>query len=649
VELRLHSCDVANIENPRSNTILNKLHKTTPENPMKSTLVNSRARVLAVFAGLALATASAQTTLFSDNFDGDPATSLNGTTPDITTVGATWVAMNGTDSFGRIYADGDIQITGGASATRGGSATLAFTPQNGFIYTLDMSATGLNSSAANTGSPLLLFGFAKGQSSANGSGTWLLPSSATVEGQAIQQFVTKTPYTGSANNASANDTSSIVWPVSIATGGSIDLRVVLDTSAPGNWTATWYAKKPADAGYSLTRATDTVTDTGITSVGFGVNHFTSGKVTNFTLIAEATTALIADHFNGLGADALNGTAPDVTPGGETWMAMNNATNGRVLADGTIDVPSPGGASANRGGSATVAFTPQDGYIYTLDLAARGLDSAAANTQANRLYFGFAEGQSAANGTANQLQVGSATVTGKVTEGYMTLVGYSGANGIANRTYNSTGSEEVWLALPGAFGGNINLRIVLDTSSPAWTATWYAKQPATNAYLVTRATEVVADKVITSIGFGLAQFTSGRVTGFSLIRETGAVSVGYSSWANTNSAGLNLDDDHDNDGVSNGTEYFIGGPNGNTTGFTALPGVTDTGGTLSVTYTHAADYTGIYGTDYVVETSATLAPPWAPEVADPDPGFTVTFPSATEVKYTFPAGTKNFARLKVTGP
>ena len=66
----------------------------------------------------------------------------------------------------------------------------------------------------------------------------------------------------------------------------------------------------------------------------------------------------------------------------------------------------------------------------------------------------------------------------------------------------------------------------------------------------------------------------------------------------------LGDDHDNDGVSNGVEYFLGG-NTDTTGFTALPGVTNTGGTLSVTWTKAASYTGTYGTDFVVETSATL--------------------------------------------
>ena len=120
-------------------------------------------------------------------------------------------------------------------------------------------------------------------------------------------------------------------------------------------------------------------------------------------------------------------------------------------------------------------------------------------------------------------------------------------------------------------------------------------------------------------------------------------AGYSAWqtANTTSQTINLD--HDSDGVSNGVEYFLFG-NANTTGFTALPGVTDNAGILSVTWTKAAGYTGTYSTDFVVETSSTLAGTWTTETL----GVNVTI-TGNNVKYTFPSGTKNFARLKVTGP
>lgn len=78
-------------------------------------------------------------------------------------------------------------------------------------------------------------------------------------------------------------------------------------------------------------------------------------------------------------------------------------------------------------------------------------------------------------------------------------------------------------------------------------------------------------------------------------------------------------------------------------------MTNTGGTLSVTWTHPAGYTGTYGPGgYEVEVSSTLGS-WVPAVpgAGPNEVDITTVPG--DVKYTFPAGTKNFARLKVTGP
>jgi hypothetical protein len=123
--------------------------------------------------------------------------------------------------------------------------------------------------------------------------------------------------------------------------------------------------------------------------------------------------------------------------------------------------------------------------------------------------------------------------------------------------------------------------------------------------------------------------------------------GYASWQSTNGTSQGLNGDHDNDGVPNGIEYFLGG-NTNTRGFTPLPGVTNTGGTLSVTWTKAADYTGVYPTDFVVETSASLTDGWVPETLAPAGTVTIT---GNDVTYTFPTplGARKFARLKVTGP
>ena len=122
---------------------------------------------------------------------------------------------------------------------------------------------------------------------------------------------------------------------------------------------------------------------------------------------------------------------------------------------------------------------------------------------------------------------------------------------------------------------------------------------------------------------------------------------YAAWAATNGAGSQtMEQDHDHDGVPNGIEYFLGG-SGNTTGFTALPGVVNTAGTLSVTWTKAADSTGVYGTDYVVQTATTLAADsWTSELLSPNGGVTV---SGNDVKYTFPSGPGiKFVRLKVMG-
>ena len=125
--------------------------------------------------------------------------------------------------------------------------------------------------------------------------------------------------------------------------------------------------------------------------------------------------------------------------------------------------------------------------------------------------------------------------------------------------------------------------------------------------------------------------------------SGPLDAGYASWADLNGAAGNLSADHDNDGVNNGVEYFIGGPNGNTTGHTQLATMQSTAGVRSVTWTMGPGYSGSYGADFVVESSTTLDEVWTNEAL----GGNVVI-SEDDVTYTFPAaaGNQRFVRLKV---
>jgi hypothetical protein len=152
--------------------------------------------------------------------------------------------------------------------------------------------------------------------------------------------------------------------------------------------------------------------------------------------------------------------------------------------------------------------------------------------------------------------------------------------------------------------------------------------------------------------GTASFGNIRTSQFSIGGTAIAPSSSFSDWQDANGTQGDLDEDHDSDGVSNGVEYFMGG-SASTTGFTELPGVSNTGGIFTVTWSRATlaeGYSGTYGTDFVVETSDSLVGAWTIEKADPEAGFTVT-QTPDEVKYTFPnpLSTRKFVRLKVTGP
>ena len=120
-----------------------------------------------------------------------------------------------------------------------------------------------------------------------------------------------------------------------------------------------------------------------------------------------------------------------------------------------------------------------------------------------------------------------------------------------------------------------------------------------------------------------------------VKGTGSVVVPgagttYDSWKGAHAGGQTAGEDFDNDGVSNGVEYFMNAPDG----FTANPGVV----AGKVTWPHVNPVAS-----FVVQVSDNLTN-WVP--ADPADIDTTTDP--TKVVYTLPTGAaKKFCRLFVT--
>ncbi|GAA5124353.1 hypothetical protein GCM10023212_24070 [Luteolibacter yonseiensis] len=119
--------------------------------------------------------------------------------------------------------------------------------------------------------------------------------------------------------------------------------------------------------------------------------------------------------------------------------------------------------------------------------------------------------------------------------------------------------------------------------------------------------------------------------------TGSSSGGFSAWATANAPSQTLAQDHDGDGVPNGIEYFMG-LSGSAS--TASPGIQ----AGKISWPKGAGYTGVYGTDFTVQTSTNLSVWTDVPVSDPN------LSNAAPLQYTLPAGSeKTFTRLKVTGP
>ena len=234
---------------------------------------------------LALGASAQAGTIYQDSFGGNGSAGLNGTAP---TVGAnTWVASNAFQNDGSI---------GGTN----GSATLAFTPENGYVYTLDVSLTGV------TGGPSWIgAGFAHGQSTLSDATARFVGSGGTNNVSGLDWAMLRGTTDGSHSNNTFQGTVSApnsngVDYASGKSGGAIDYRFILDTTGgAGNWTIKMLADlhtgtSGASSGYQVIRNTEAVLDpTDINSVGIADAGNMTGNVTSFQLTSVPEPASLA--------------------------------------------------------------------------------------------------------------------------------------------------------------------------------------------------------------------------------------------------------------------------------------------------------------------------------------------------------------------
>jgi hypothetical protein len=271
--------------------------------------------------------------------------------------------------------------------------------------------------------------------------------------------------------------------------------------------------------------------------------------------------------------------------------------------------------------AILPFNPVQGNIYTLSASMNPTSPADSSSW-------FALGFTNRNATDNWFggDQNSASIFARVSNNeYPDFYAPGpGLSGIANLGNYTDGVAHVY-------------SITLDTTAgnPAnWTVAY-----SVDYTQVVAPTALGNAPTINYVGFGNAA-TGGAIDNFSLTVVAVPGSSPYAGWATDNAGGQAANLDWDNDGVTNGVEFFMHA----VPGFTANPGLVGN----TVTWPNGGNIPSSgYGTQFVVQTSNDLVTWDDVTEGDLDQNGTNT---ASSLSYTLdPANNpaKQFVRLKVT--
>ncbi len=560
---------------------------------------------------------------------------LSGTTPTIDT-GANAATINAV-------------ITGSAGLTKDGTGTLTLNGINTFTGMTTVAAGTLSIGDGTTN------GTPNGSYQVNGAGTLRLRYAGS--GAAAWIGSAWNNITGNGTLALNTTATNVSWDEAALPSGftgtlQIERGRVGTSSATGCGFGGTTAIKIQAGGHLMDWRGSTITqDLTIAGTGYGENGYECAlRLGNSSL--SGTVALSASA-------TIGSTATGILTNVVSGAAGSNLSLGTWSCRGTIILA----ADNSYAGSTTIAY----GTLQIGNGGATGSLGAGAVTNNGTLVFnrsGTVSVGQAITGSGAVKQIGSATVTLAAANNYAgattltagTLVlGRSGA--LPSRSPVSIGSATLNAGTYTHSAGTIGITGVATIAlglgatlafADSSAQTWIGSLELTGNFVSGTSLRFGT----TSSGLTVAQLDRIHVTGFTgfTLNSQGyltailIVPFLYSAWQTANSTTQTMSQDLDGDGVSNGLEYFLHGT-GVSSAVDVLPGVTGSAGNLSVTWTKAATCSGTYGIDFVIQSSSTLAADsWTNERL----GTNVTI-TGNNVKYNFPAGTKNFARLVVGEP
>ena len=402
----------------------------------------------------------------------------------------------------------------------------------------------------------------------------------------------------------------------------------------------------------------------IASISAPTNLPGSGAASTLTLAGAISgdggiTFTSSANQNALSTILLNGKS---TYKGSTLMDTDGTTSSQIVVRlGTADALPPGTVLAIDGqegdGSGRFADFNLNGFsqqLAGLTNTVRNLrsqrivnsNSAAAatltiNNPANHTFSGSLGGGAAGSVSASAMPGSTGGNNFALTKGGAGTLTLSGSNSYSGNTTVNQGI----LALGSPNTNNQSSAVIIAATGATLNLAFSGTDTVNELFI--GATRMPAG-VYEAVGNPGTGTEIAQITGTGTLTVSTGPAVGYDAWKMSNGTTQPIDGDHDGDGVPNGIEHFLGG-SGETTGITPLPSVANSTGTFSITWTKGGDYTGSYGTNFTVETSDSLTGTWTTEPAAPTPGATVSFPTASTVRYTFPtpAGGKKFVRLKVS--